>query len=334
MIQRGEDIVIGVGIEETRGTRVDPQIWIPGRTPTGVKLVVDKTLLKETRASKMASQGSEIVMKRAEGDLEANVRDVSIGFLLKSLLGKCTSASKQGDATAYEHKFEVLPNNPEHPSLTLALSQPVQDYDYLLALVSEMKLNIKPDDLINAVFSFVASEEAEKGTPAYVPALTAADYIFRHQDVSIKIAANVAGLAAASPIGVKEFALDVKNNAGADQNVGEINPGNVLASTIEATGNFSLNFAAKTMHDYFDDNDTKALQIIIERLDKTVGASSHPKLVITLPNITFEGWNPDRPIDDIVKEGIDFTAHYDETAEEGIDIVLTNGRTDYAVSES
>ena len=51
--QRGEDINIGVGMENpaARGNIVNPQAWIPGRTPTGIAPVVEKVLLKETRAT-------------------------------------------------------------------------------------------------------------------------------------------------------------------------------------------------------------------------------------------------------------------------------------------
>ena len=41
---RGEDINIGVGMENpsNRGTIVAPQVWIPGRTPTGIVPIIEK----------------------------------------------------------------------------------------------------------------------------------------------------------------------------------------------------------------------------------------------------------------------------------------------------
>ena len=145
---RGEDINIGVGAENTaaRGTIVAPQVWIPGRTPTGVVPIIEKVEIKETRASGIDTQGSEIIQKRAEGDLEFNLRCGSIGYLLKSWLGKTTPSVVEA-AAVWSHLFEVLPQNPEHPSLSLGLSQPnTQDYNYGLALVKSLEIRTPVDD--------------------------------------------------------------------------------------------------------------------------------------------------------------------------------------------
>ena len=48
----GESVNIGLGVESTRGTAVSPQAWIAGRTPTGVRPVVDKVLVAETKGSR------------------------------------------------------------------------------------------------------------------------------------------------------------------------------------------------------------------------------------------------------------------------------------------
>ncbi|MDD4410084.1 MAG: phage tail tube protein, partial [Candidatus Pacebacteria bacterium] len=326
MIQRGEDINIGVGMENpsARGTKVTPQMWIPGRTPTGIKLNVNKATIKETRANKIASEGTEPVMKTASGDLEANIRSKSFGYLFRSLLGKCTSAAKGGESGVYEHTFEVLPSNPEHPSLTLGLSQPaIQDYSYPLAVVSEMKINTTPEDLVVATVSMLASAEEEK-SPDYVVAYDADDIYFRHQDVKIYFAADVAGLATAAVTKVKSLEADIKNNAAEDQNVSELNPGNILAGLIDVTGSFEANYNSKDNHDIFDDNTYKAMRIVLERVDLTIGSASHPKIQITLPRVSFTNLTPNRPIDDIVTDSVEFQAHYDDDEAQAIEIIITN----------
>ena len=167
---RGEDINIGVGSENpaTRGTIVDPQSWIPGRTPTGIKPVIEKIEMKETRASGVDTQGAEIVQKRAEGDLEFNIRCGSFGYLLKSWLGK-TTPSVVEVAAVWSHLFEVLPQNPEHPSLSLGLSQPnSQDYQYGLTLVKTLEIRTPVDDLVNATVGFLASKEQARAGAAHV----------------------------------------------------------------------------------------------------------------------------------------------------------------------
>ncbi|GAH83683.1 unnamed protein product, partial [marine sediment metagenome] len=114
---RGEDINIGIGMENpaARGVVVPPQVWIPGRTPTDIKPEIVKIELKETRASGVDTQGSEIVQKGVVGGLEFNVRCKSIGYLLKSWLGACSTGSALGGGNCWKHTFTILAQNPEHP---------------------------------------------------------------------------------------------------------------------------------------------------------------------------------------------------------------------------
>jgi len=254
----------------------------------------------------------------------------SIGYILKSLLGSVASEVKSGETIVYEHTFNVLAENPEHPSLTIAASQPGgTDYKYALAIASMLSLEISPDDLVRATASFIAASEAAKTGGEYVPAFSADDVFFRHQDITLKLAANVAGLGAATPIKVKSFKLDIPNGARVDQNVSELNPGNVLATAFEIKGSFELDYQNEDLHDAFVDGDYQALQISIARADLTIGDTSNPSLVITLPRISIEGWTPNRPIDDIVREQIEFTAHYDASEAKAITAVLTNKVADY-----
>jgi len=243
---RGEDINIGVGMEDpvARGTIVAPQVWIPGRTPTDIKPEIVKIEIKETRASGVDTQGAEIVQKGAIGGLEFNVRAVSIGYLLKSWLGKCTTGSVLGGGDCWPHVFTILPQNPEHPSLSLGLSQPnSQDYEYGLTLVKSLEIRTPVDDLVNATVGFIAAKEEAKAGAAFDVSFGSIDYRFRHQDITIKIAdvvtteataalnwtATKAKLAAAAALSLKEFSFGGDNGARFNQNIGELVPGNVLA---------------------------------------------------------------------------------------------------------
>jgi len=455
---RGEDINIGVGTENptARGTVVAPQAWIPGRTPTGITPIIEKVELKETRASGIDTQGSEIIQKRAEGDLEFNVRCGSFGYLLKSWLGKTTPSVVEA-AAVWSHLFEVLPQNPEHPSLSLGLSQPnSQDYNYGLALVKTLEIKTPIDDLVNATVGFLASKEEEKAGAAHVVSFCATDYVFRHQDVVVKFADSAASwaltktaLTGAAALSLKEFSFSGDNNARVNQNIGELNPGNVLAllqslkATLKAdfidnldqtiggtgatayttgttisevatdiqtftptekyqtkvvfkvlakgTGDWTIvvhnaandliasetiknadvlvgyntailpftwttgtyhvhiissvadgtvdtnvntdlegaemSFYYKSERELYTGGNYKAMRIEMERTDIMIGTdpSQHPKLTIDFPKVSFEGWTSDRPLDDIVTEGVEIKIHYDEgSPARAIEITLVN----------
>lgn len=331
----GESVNIGVGVESTRGTAVSPQAWIAGRTPTGIRPVVDKVLVAETKASRISSQGSEIVQRRVEGDLEFNLKNETIGWILKSLMGSVTSALKGGESAVYEHEFAIQLNNPQHPSLSLALSQPngFQDYKYNLAIPSSLSIETPIDDLATATVEFVASDEAT--ATDYSPAFSADDYYFRNHDVTIKIASDVAGLAMASEMKTKEFSLEIINNARTNQNLGELAPSDVLALMFEITGSVTLDYTNETYHDIYMTGGYKAMEISLVRSDITIGSASNPTITITLPKVSFEDLSQDRPIDDIVTSAIEFTAHYDNDESNAILIDVVNELADYnAVSVS
>lgn len=331
----GESVNLGVGGESAaaRGTGVTPSIWIPARTPSGIRVVQDKTLLRETRASGVMSYASEVVEKRAEGDLEFNLRVNSIGWILQSLFGSSASVAKSApNASVYDHTFSVLINSPQHPTLTLGLRQPgIQDYEYPMATVNSLEIRTPVNDLVNATAGFIAKTENEHS--AYTVSFSdTVDRYFRNQDVTIKLAANVAALSGASALGVKEFSLSVNNNARPNRNVGSSTPSDILALLMEITGSMTLDYTAKTNHDAFIAGTYQAMSITFTRSDVTIGSSANPTLVITLPKVSFEDLTPDRPLDDIATENIGFTAHYDSTAAYAIQAVLSNTLTTYTVA--
>lgn len=326
----GESINIGVGIENpsARGVAVAPQGFIAGRTPAGVNVEVTKTLIKETAGKGIVSQGSEVVQKKALGSLEFNLKSETIGYLLKSLLGKCTTTTVLGSVKS--HKFEVLQNNPQFPTLTLALSQTsnFQDYEYRNALVKQLEISTPVDDLVNATAEFIAVDEEEQST--FDVSFSETDYIFKPQDVQIKLADNVDDLEEAEPINVKEFSISINNNAKEQQHIGSLTPTDNIAGLIEITGELLIDYEDTTYHDYYKDGSYKVMQIIIENKDVEYDeAGNTPKLTITLATISFEGLEVDRPLDDIVKEKLTFNAHYSAEEDEAINIVLQNTVADY-----
>jgi len=326
MLLKGEDLSLGIGAEEIRGTVVDPQQWIPARTPTGINVEVVKAMIKETKASGIASQGSEVVQRKAVGSLEFNLRSDGIGYVLRSLIGKCTTSVAYG--TVNSHLFEILANNPQFPTMSLGLSQPgQQDYSYNGTLIKSLELRTPVDDLVNATIEFEARDEAEHEN--YTPEYVSTDYMFRPYDVEIKLATNIAGLAAAEAISVKELSLKIANNARTQQNIGSITPTDIIANLLDISGSLVLDYEGDTYHDLYKDGTYRAMQITLTRSDIDLGGGYNPSIIIQLARVSLETSSPDRPLDDIVRDGFDFVAHYSDTDEEAINVVVQNTVADY-----
>lgn len=326
---RGESINVGVGVENpsARNTNVAAQGWVPGRAPSGINVEVVKTLIQETKGKGVSSQGSEIVQRKASGPLEFNLRSETIGYWLKSLLGSCVTSTVSGSVKS--HAFTLLESNPHFPTLTVILAQTnMQDYEYPGALCRSLEIRTPIDDLANATAEIIAVDEEESGDTE-TPSFNATDYAFRPQDVSIKIAANIAGLEAAQAIQVKDLSIAIKNNAHDRQHLGSITPTDTIAGLLEITGNIVLDYEGKTYHDLHKAGTYKALQITLTRSDIDLGLGNNPTITIQLAKVSFEASSPDRPIDDIVKDSFDFQAHYDATNDEAINVAVKNTVADY-----
>ena len=324
----GEQIQLGIGVEDVRGTAVEPQVWIPARAPAGITTVEEAVMIKETRGSGISSEGREIVQLRAEGELEFNIRNTSIGYILKSLLGSVSSSTASGATT---HTFTRQTTGAQHPSLTLALAMPgQQSYKYPLSVASKLEVKTPIDDLANAKVGFVAKSEDDHA--AYSPSFAANDVFFRNHDITIKFADDYAGLAAAQGVCVKEFNLTIANNAKPSQCIGSMTPSDILTLVTELSGSFSVNFdGPEDYYDIFKAGTYKAIRITMERTDlPELGTSSgkYPMVQITLPKVSFSGYKPGRPLADIVTEAVDFSGHYDET-HGAIEVVLQNELATY-----
>lgn len=249
-----------------------------------------------------------------------------IGYLLKSLLGKVTTSTVYG--TVKSHLIEVLQNDPQFPSISLGLSQPgSQDYGYNGALVKSLEIRTPVDDLVNATIEFEARDEAEHAT--YTPAYVSTDYIFRPQDIEIKFATNLAGLGAADAVSLKELSLKIINNARAQQNIGSLTPTDYIANLIDIAGSIVLDYEDVTYHDIYKAGTYKAMQIKLVRSDIDLGGGYNPSIIVQLAKVSFETANPDRPLDDIVRDGFDIVAHYSDDDDEAINIVVQNTVADY-----
>lgn len=330
----GEKVQIGVGVEETRGTAVTPQIWVPTKEPDSIHVMADKVLVRETRASGINSQGSEIVQRRAEGEIVTNLRALNIGFFLKSLFGGVQSGGVMAQSGAYDHVFTV-DNDPQRPTLTIAKHQGAdhQHYKVPLAVVSSIDIEHPLDDLVAATIGIIAKDE-EEVTDYGTPSLATGDDYFRAFDVTVKVADTVANLGAASVLATKAFKLSLKNNARPNQNLNNYNPSDILALLFEAGGDLELDYVDETFRDHYAAGDYLAMQLRMVRSDLTIGSSTNPALTFVFPKVSFESYDPDRPIDDILRDKLNFVAHYDDTEEYAVEATLRNTLADYAAETS
>jgi len=317
---RGDAVTLGLAREDTRGTFQDPILWVPTRSPAGLEPQVEKTLIEETRHSAVQSQGSEITQRRAEGDIEFNVRNRSIGYFLENVLGNRTSSS-QGDDT-YQHVFTYRTEDPQYPTLSMAISQEgQQDYGFPGYQGNELSFTVETDDLVHATLSGSSRDFSEKDD--FTVSFTDDDHYFRHQDVELEIADTVND--SWSSLGVRSLEFSINNNSSPRQDITSLTAKEIPAGLLEITGSLTIDQLDKDYQTIFTEGSRRALRIKMTRSNIDIGSGSEkPYIEILFPFITFEGFSNDRSRDEVVSNSIDFTAHYDESEAKAIQATIIN----------
>lgn len=326
MLTRGEQYAVGVGVEATAGTFVAAQDYVRTREPASIQTVVEKVDIKETKATGVASQGQVVTMKKVEGEMALNLRFRTIGYFLKSLLGGASSAAEAGETAVYRHSLTL---NPAVAQPTLSLSLARGDFDHKQvagAAVPKISLSFPVDDVINGTVGIKARSEVT--TTDFTAAYSDTDPLAPHQMATIKIADDVAGLGAASPINVTNLTIDLDRGTREQTSISSDAPIGMIAKLLSIIGSFSMDKVSDTYRDIAIANTSKAIQISVVNTAEAIGVASNPEITFVLPNVTFST-SESRPLDDVVSEVISFMAHYDDAEAEAINISLVNEKANY-----
>ena len=315
----GEQYVTGVAVEGTRGTFAAAQDYVRGREPATVQTVVDKVDIQETEGSGLATKGQVTTMKRVQGDAPVNLRFRTYGYWLKSLFGGVSSAIEAGETAVYRHSFTIDPENLQ-PTLSLSLARGTFGHKAINgAVVSQITENYSLDDVVNSTISLMGRTEVDNAD--FTPAFSDDDYLAPHQFVTIKIADDVAGLAAAPSICVTSITNEMNRNTREKGCLSSETAQDFIARLMNLSGSFVWDKTADTYKDLSEDNTEKAMQISIVNTGVTIGVASNPSLIYTFDRVNFTT-EEERPIDDAVTETVNWVAH-------GITASLVNEKANY-----
>jgi hypothetical protein len=257
----------------------------------------------------IADQDSFFVLTRmAEGDVDAQLYDRGIGYILTSLLGAVPVTS---GSNPYTHVFSLSQSNLAK-TLTLYWKDPDRSYAFPNSVVDSWKVSVAPNGLVEFTTHFKAkgADDFLGQTPDY----TTVGSKFTHQHLQFRLAANIAGLAAAVPISLKNFEINFNRNAIFDTVIGTAEPEDILSKELSIEGSLNLNLEDDVYRNYMLAGTYKSMEI-------KLFASASSSLTIQLPRVSFSEWEPDFALNDIAKQKINFKANYD--AANALQIVST-----------
>jgi hypothetical protein len=304
----GRLVNVGLGKETARGTAVAPTWWIPKSTVA----FFDRATKHKSKLSYGniggAGMYSPKIMEWAEGTIDGDIFDQNFGLLLLALFGTDTPSGPASGV--YTHTYSVAASA-QHQSLTITLADPDRTDRYSLAMIDKLEINLVPDDVVSFVGSF--KSRTGRNVAAATAAYTAeSKYLGRH--ASIKVAASVAALAAASALNIKSLKLRINKNLMFNNVLGTVWPDDILNTNLEIDGELELDTNDQTWRGYMLNANYLALRIQLTNSDVVIGTGTgNPTFTIYLSRVHFESWEAMRPNNDIVTQKINFTALYDLT---------------------
>lgn len=308
---------LGIAKESSKGTPVVPAYWIPYVTMSFFDRT--ETAAENQGMGNIADQDSiYVTMRMGEGDVESQLYDAGLGYILMSLLGAAPSTS---GSNPYTHDFTLSSTNVPQ-TLTLAWHDPDRDYLFPNAVVESLKVTVEPTGIVNYEIHF-KSKTARNWT-TLTPSYTSLGSKFLHQHLVFKLASAVVGLGAASAISLKKLELNIDRKTIFDQVMGTVEPEDVLSQEISVEGSIELNLEDDTYRNYMLNGTYRAAEIKLL-------ASSSSSLDIVLPRVSFTEFEPDFKLEEIAKQSINFKGNYD--AANGSAIISTcsliNTKTSY-----
>lgn len=295
---------MGIGKEGTRGVGVPATFWLPKSNFTFQDRKEDA--ISEAEYGGIWGYGANgyVVSRYGEGDIEAELSANSFGLILLATLGTTTPAGPVD--SAYTHTF-TLQNDNAHDSLSIHVSDPNQDKHYELAMIDSLKIDVSLKDIVKFTATFLSKGSmTSSSTPAYV-----ADYKFTHKYFTLKLASDTSGLNAATALSVLGFSITFEKNAELNQVLGTIQPEDIHNKRFNIKGEFTLKYTDETYKDLALAGTTRALRFDLTNTDNLIGAATCPQFRLDLSKVYLDGWEADRPLDDINVQKLTFVALYD-----------------------
>lgn len=320
----GRLINLGIGKETIRGTPAAASYWL-FKTDLDYQEKMEQAIEESSVGVIADAVDAQIIKRWAEGSFGGDIKDKSFGLILLSLFGAVSSSLKGGESAVYEHAFS-LGNTAQHPSLTLGIDDPWQDYQFALAMIENLEIKYERGKFI----AFTAEFKSKKGEIATLTASYSAENSFRPQDFTFKIASALSGLDAASAVAIKSASIKFEKKLEIDDALGSADPVDILNKQFSCSG---------TIEAVFDDEATfkivalgdavKALRFDIKNTAVAIGIASNPELQIDLAKVKFSEITRKTPIGDLVMQIIGFKAFYSLSDSKLFNVILTNLAASY-----
>ena len=302
----GRKVEAAIALESSRGVGKAPTLSL-GKVDFNV---YDKTMdvrQDESLGHIADSADKYVIEKFAQGQISGYLGANSALFLMSLALGGTPSVGSPSDSV-YPWTLAV-DNDSIHQSGALLVKDDNQTLMYKLLMLDQLQLEISLDSMVRFTAQFIAKKAvvSTASMPTYVE-----DYKFTKRKSKIYVAADIAGLAAATRLGLRSFNVTINKNLRKDSQLGTVEPVDINNQEMSIEGELSLNYADQTYRNYMLNGDRKALRLALSS-EKLIGATGYGTLELDLPKVDFFNWEPDSGNPEILPQTINFKGNYDLT---------------------
>jgi hypothetical protein len=265
------------------------------------------------------NSGSEVTETWGGGKIDGIMTDESVGLLLWALLGTHAVAAHPAETVVYDHTFTESQTN-QAKSVTLTRKDPNVDQQFALSMLKTLEIDVVSGEYVKYSSDWISQ-------PSTVGTDTAAfiqENHFISKNVTLKLAANIAGLGAALAVPAKDIKITIEKDVNPYYVIGQNNPNEIFAQKATIKGDFTLRYSDATYKTLRFNNTPQAVSIDIKNTGKTIGTSSNPELLLTLPQVFLTDWKPATPIDGMVEQTVTFEGTFSYASAYMIQAVLTN----------
>jgi hypothetical protein len=311
-----------IALESTYGTIGTTLHWISttsraiNPTPTHVKQDGSFNSISDSCATHLVKNMSS---PSIGGYLDYRIA----AHMLNAALGTHSASADDPESGVTTHTFTLNELSVTHPSYTIYTAQTaagIADRAVAGCRMSSLTIEAAQEALVTFTSEWMGKQDkAESSTAAYTKVRD-----FQSSDVTVKFASTVAGLAGATAQPMDRFMVNITKNAAERTELGSIEISEVFNGTFNVTGDFDLIQRNDTFRDYIDNDVLVACQFEMTMASVTIGASTNPKITITIPSMKVESWSPTDGNDDLATETCGFTTVNDSSRGGHITAVVIN----------
>lgn len=317
----GRELEVGIGAEETRGTKSTNVKWVKNIS-ANIFEKAEHTIDEATRGVFEDSDGKRVVKKHVEGDVEMPLYANSFGFLAFNLYGSETASLVESGV--YDHAFEIEQSSLA-PSLTvIAKDGDVAQKAFKNAHINTLELSANMDGYVNVSVNFLAkNSEADTSEPSYDN-----DVNFIGKEITVRIADTAGGLADATPLCLSEINISYDKGLIEKYCLGSYNPSEIYMSKASIEGSFTKKYEDDTFKELRENDNAKYMEIKIEG-ETIPSKTSKTTLTFTFYKIQITDWSRSGGNDDLVEENVSFKAFYNSTDNKASKLVIRNTTDEY-----